>query len=321
MNTNYINKYIKYKDKYIKYIKYINQNGGACSHLIIEKDIGEINDNKTEESYKDTEFTCRDIYSLVNDISLCLTPSNIKNKFPRLPISSKLPMTIHDIWNIIILNNNITKKLNIISTSFNLIYLYNITNIQFDFIIKCLQILSYNDIYAFKDCTYNNIPNRTLYKLKIEIVSSFLNKRIISNSEKSEITLDIESLMIIRILLATIYIILSEKIEYIKNIPIDDKIDNTTVFFGRKIKNDNNFHFNNENLILYICDKINTEMSYWPQNSISIYDELSLHIIWTHIIKYNILSNIFIYSQLEYNFIEYCLNNTLDKKITKLKCK
>ena len=174
MNTNYINKYIKYKNKYINYI---NQYGGKCAHLITETGLIN-NDLVTEESYTDTRLICRTVYSLVNDISngvgLINTGETMPTKFPSIPIpSGGNNMTIHDIWNTIILNNKVTKELNIKSSQTDQKYIYIINKENYYFINECLKILTYNDIYSYTDCTNDNIiPSRTLNKLQKVIISN-----------------------------------------------------------------------------------------------------------------------------------------------------
>ena len=314
MNTDYINKYIKYKNKYVKYI---NQYGGKCSHLITENGLIN-NDLVTEESYTDIKLICRTVYSLVNDISEGVVLMNEEDvhptKFPTTPILSRdYKMTIHDIWNIIILNNKVTKELNIKSTQTNLKYIYTFTKVIYSFINECLKILTYNDIYAYADCTIDNISSRTLMKLQNKIINNkeFLN--IFSNEHEYKIQSDTTSIFIVEHLLKLIYSILTNKKEYIETIAIDE-FDNI-VWFGRKIKDNTNYHFINDNLILYICDKISSDL--WPQNPIIVYDELSIHIIWTHIITYNKTNHIFRYSKNQYDFIDSCLKSMLQNRITK----
>ena len=303
MNINYINKYVKYKNKYVKYI---NQHGGGHPHLISENNI------------------VHTVYSLVDDISKNVMSEEVLMNFPNSPIeSSGNKMTIHDIWNTIILNNKITKELDIKSTASNLKYIYIFPEGHYLFIIDCLKILSYNNIYTFTDKSYDNIPNRTLDKLHYVITTKFEGLFLYKNNENREykITKQISRTNIIIFLLHVIYLILINKEEYIETIPINN-FDNTNVWFGRKIKNNENYHFNNNNLILYICDKISNNLTRpnsptWPDIPIIVYDELSLHIIWSHIVTYNYKTLIFIYSKKQYLFIDYCLKCTINFKITK----
>ena len=323
MNTNYIHKYIKYKNRYIKYI---NQYGGKCQYSIEDidtnkdiLDLQKLNDDfVTENTYTDSK--CLSIEKLVTIMD---TNVRIPDKsFPYIGIDGK-NMTIHDIWNTIITNNRISKDINNKSSSK---YIYEYNMIQFYFIHRCLNILRYDDIYSYNECSNKVITDNTVLKLSALIGTMYTklyNKDHISTKIKYiDIKSDsISGYDIVKILLNELFFIICNKKEYIY---LQDDISNifdNNELFGRKIKDNNNFHLSINILVLYIYNKtINNKQhgNYWPKNAINVYSPLSLHIIWSSMVKYNKITNVFIYTKIQYDFINYCLMNTLDNIITKI---
>ena len=358
ININYKNKYIKYKNKYIDYQNQhggkcdysFDENEVDMFGINLTEVRQKHEDNIIEEIFNLPAKICVNVRSIINSINI----NTKKGKFPWIGFDTNSNLiNIHTIWDTMLANNRVNIH-NIRNNIFdaepdtdNLCYLYTFTTNQYVFITKCLNLLMYCDIFSYIECTNLHIPDLIIESIRDKIIDMMPNGTILYDYNEEKCKLDnlssnlnelntihntMSGLEIVIALLNLLTTIINNRLKYneeelnefasINKDTINYIADHSNnVQSGRKIRNILNIHFEIKNIMHYITIKIHTDnpSTTWPYTKIVIYNNLSLHTIWSCIVKYNNnVSKIFKYTKFVYNFINYSLYKSLHIRINEL---